>query len=43
MGNRRPRLVMLENVAGFLTSYEGHDFQDASLALNDLHGHSGHV
>jgi site-specific DNA-cytosine methylase len=27
---------MLENVAGFLTSHEGHDFQDACLALNDL-------
>lgn len=36
MGNRRPPLVMLENVAGFLTSNEGHDFQDACLALNDL-------
>jgi DNA (cytosine-5)-methyltransferase 1 len=36
MGNRRPPLVMLENVAGFLTSHEGHDFQDACLALNDL-------
>lgn len=27
---------MLENVAGFLTSHEGQDFQDACLALNDL-------
>ncbi len=36
MGKRRPLLVMLENVAGFLTSHEGHDFQDACLALNDL-------
>ena len=36
MGNRRPPLVMLENVAGFLTSNEGQDFQDACLALNDL-------
>lgn len=36
MGTRRPPLVMLENVAGFLSSHEGHDFQDACLALNDL-------
>lgn len=36
MGKRRPPLVMLENVAGFLTSHEGQDFQDACLALNDL-------
>lgn len=36
MGNRRPPLVMLENVAGFLTSHEGQDFQDACLALNNL-------
>jgi DNA (cytosine-5)-methyltransferase 1 len=36
MGNRRPPLVMLENVAGFLTSHEGSDFRDACLALNNL-------
>jgi DNA (cytosine-5)-methyltransferase 1 len=36
MGQRRPPLVMLENVAGFLTSHGGHDFQHACLALNDL-------
>ena len=37
MGNRRrPPLVILENVAGFLTSHDGHDFQDACVALNDL-------
>ncbi len=36
MKNRRPPLVMLENVAGFLTSHEGNDFRDACLALNEL-------
>jgi DNA (cytosine-5)-methyltransferase 1 len=33
---RRPPLVLLENVAGFLTSHSGNDFRDACLALNDL-------
>lgn len=36
MGDRKPPLVMLENVAGFLTSDDGNDFRDACLALNDL-------
>lgn len=36
MGRRRPSLVMLENVAGFLTSHDGNDFRDACLALNEL-------
>lgn len=36
MRNRRPPLVMLENVAGFLTSHDGNDFRDACLALNEL-------
>ena len=36
MGRRRPPLVLLENVAGFLTSNDGNDFRDALLALNDL-------
>ncbi|MBN1903228.1 DNA (cytosine-5-)-methyltransferase [Candidatus Sumerlaeota bacterium] len=36
MGSRRPPLVMLENVSGFLTSQEGSDFRDACIALNDL-------
>lgn len=36
MASRRPPLVMLENVAGFLTSHNGDDFRDACLALNDL-------
>ncbi len=34
MGERRPPIVLLENVAGFLTSHEGRDFQSALLALN---------
>lgn len=36
MGSRRPSLVMLENVAGFLTSHQGKDFQAALTALNEL-------
>lgn len=36
MGTRRPPIVLLENVAGFLTSHGGHDFQTALLALNRL-------
>lgn len=36
MGNSRPPLVLLENVAGFLTSNDGNDFRDALEALNDL-------
>jgi DNA (cytosine-5)-methyltransferase 1 len=36
MGNRRPPIVMLENVAGFLTSHNGNDLRDACLALNSL-------
>jgi len=32
----RPPLVMLENVAGFLTSHKGMDFEAACRALNDL-------
>ncbi len=36
MGDRRPPLVLLENVAGFLTSHGGRDFQSALLALNRL-------
>jgi DNA (cytosine-5)-methyltransferase 1 len=32
----RPPLVLLENVAGFLTSNNGNDFRDACLALNEL-------
>jgi DNA (cytosine-5)-methyltransferase 1 len=36
MGKRRPPLVLLENVAGFLTSNDGNDFRDALVALNEL-------
>jgi DNA (cytosine-5)-methyltransferase 1 len=36
MGKRKPPLVLLENVPGFLTSHDGADFQNACLALNDL-------
>jgi len=36
MRHRRPSLVLLENVTGFLTSHDGKDFEDAMLALNLL-------
>lgn len=36
MADRRPPLVLLENVTGFLTSNDGDDFRDALLALNRL-------
>lgn len=36
MADRRPPIVLLENVAGFLTSHDGRDFQAALLALNRL-------
>lgn len=36
MGERRPPLVMLENVPGFLTSHQGRDFEAAMLALNEI-------
>lgn len=36
MENRRPRVVLLENVEGFLSSNGGNDFREALLALNDL-------
>lgn len=36
MGDRRPPLVLLENVPGFLTSHGGEDFEAALLALNQL-------
>jgi DNA (cytosine-5)-methyltransferase 1 len=36
MGQRRPPIVLLENVMGFLTSNDGNDFRDALLALNRL-------
>jgi DNA (cytosine-5)-methyltransferase 1 len=36
MGQRRPPLVLLENVPGFLTSHGGSDFEQVLLALNRL-------
>lgn len=36
MGARRPPLVLLENVSGFLTSHDGEDFRQAMAALNRL-------
>jgi DNA (cytosine-5)-methyltransferase 1 len=36
MGSRRPPLVLLENVTGFLTSNKGHDFLAAMQELNGL-------
>lgn len=36
MGARRPPLVLLENVVGFLTSAGGEDFRDAMRAMNAL-------
>ncbi|MEM8757234.1 MAG: DNA cytosine methyltransferase [Planctomycetota bacterium] len=36
MGERRPPMVMLENVVGFLSSNGGNDFRDAMLAMNEL-------
>ena len=36
MANRRPPLILLENVTGFLTSHDGEDFHEAMLALNRL-------
>lgn len=36
MGDRRPPIVLLENVVGFLQSNDGKDLETALLALNDL-------
>jgi DNA (cytosine-5)-methyltransferase 1 len=36
MGSRRPPLILLENVTGFLTSQGGSDFREALVALNRL-------
>lgn len=36
MEDRRPPLVLLENVTGFLTSHGGSDFRDALKTLNNL-------
>ncbi len=36
MGERKPPLVLIENVPGFLTSRQGEDFRQALTALNEL-------
>jgi DNA (cytosine-5)-methyltransferase 1 len=36
MGHRRPRIVLLENVPGFLNSRKGHDLADALTELNEI-------
>jgi DNA (cytosine-5)-methyltransferase 1 len=36
MGERRPPIVLLENVAGFLTSNKGADIREALLVLNRI-------
>jgi DNA (cytosine-5)-methyltransferase 1 len=36
MRQRKPPLLLIENVPGFLTSHGGRDFQQALLALNQL-------
>jgi len=36
MGRRRPPVVLLENVTGWLNSHGGKDFLDSLLAMNDL-------
>lgn len=36
MEGRRPPLVLLENVTGFLSSHKGEDFREALLTLNRL-------
>jgi DNA (cytosine-5)-methyltransferase 1 len=36
LGSKRPAIVMLENVVGFLQSRAGKDLETALLALNDL-------
>ncbi len=36
LGDRRPPLVMLENVVGFLSSHEGRDFAAATAGLGEL-------
>lgn len=36
MKSRRPQVIMLENVPGFLISHGGKDLESALLALNDL-------
>ncbi len=36
LGNQRPKVVMLENVVGFLTSHQGDDFATAVTVMSEL-------
>jgi DNA (cytosine-5)-methyltransferase 1 len=36
MGNRKPPMILLENVVGFLMAHHGDDFRQALVALNQL-------
>jgi DNA (cytosine-5)-methyltransferase 1 len=36
MGKRKPPIILLENVTGFLTSHKGQDLRDVLLGLNQL-------
>lgn len=36
MGERRPPILLIENVLGFLSAHGGNDFRDALVALNGL-------
>jgi DNA (cytosine-5)-methyltransferase 1 len=36
MGSRRPPMLLIENVTGFLTSHHGSDFKTALVALNEI-------
>jgi DNA (cytosine-5)-methyltransferase 1 len=36
LGDRKPLMILIENVPGFLTSHKGNDFRNALLALNRL-------
>jgi len=36
MGHKKPPIILLENVAGFLTSNDGRDFEEALVALCNL-------
>lgn len=36
MGDRRPPILLIENVLGFLSAHQGEDFRKALLALNNL-------
>ncbi len=36
LGDRKPPIILIENVTGFLTSCKGEDFTKALISLNDL-------